>query len=96
MGSLIVDGSIASANTLVNPGALLGGHGIIGGNLLNSGVVSPGNSPGTLTIRGDYTQNATGTLRIEVAGSSPGQYDVLAVNGRANLGEGCNLYAWAA
>ena len=67
-GSLIVDGSIASANTFVNPGGLLGGHGIIGGNLVNSGVVSPGSSPATLTVNGDYMQDPSGTLRIEVAG----------------------------
>ena len=33
----------------------------------------------------NYTQNASGTLRIEVAGASQGQYDVLVVNGRANI-----------
>ena len=84
-GSLIVDGSIASANTLVNLGGLLGGSGVIGGNLVNSGVVSPGSSPGTLTVNGNYTQNPSGTLRIEVAGASPGQFDVLAVNGHASV-----------
>ena len=84
-GSLIVDGSIASANTLVNPGGLLGGQGIIGGNLVNGGVVSPGSSPGTLTVNGDYTQNPNGTLRIEVAGLAPSQHDVLAVNGHASV-----------
>jgi fibronectin-binding autotransporter adhesin len=84
-GSLIVDGSIASANTLVFPGGLLGGQGIIGGNLVNGGVVSPGSSPGTLTVNGDYTQNPNGTLRIEVAGLAPSQHDMLAVNGRASV-----------
>ncbi len=68
-GSLIVDGSIASAQTVVNAGALLGGHGSIGGGLVNSGIVSPGDSPGTLTVSGNYTQNAAGTLRIEIARS---------------------------
>src|SRR4029077_17220987 len=63
-GSLIVDGSIASEQTFVNAGAFLGGHGTIGGNLSNSGTVGPGNSPGTLTVANDYTQNATGTLHI--------------------------------
>ncbi len=62
------------------------GTGVVNGNVLNSGTVSPGASIGTLTINGNYTQTASGTLRIEVAGASPGQYDVLAVNGRANLG----------
>ena len=84
-GSLIVDGSIASANTVVNPGGLLGGNGIIGGNLVSSGVVSPGSSPGTLTVNGNYTQNANGTLRIEVAGLAPSQHDVLVVNGQASI-----------
>src|SRR5262249_11169909 len=63
-GSLIVDGSIASAQTFVNVGGLLGGGGIVGGDLTNSGIVSPGHSPGTLTVNGNYTQNANGTLRI--------------------------------
>jgi len=84
-GSLIVDGSIASAQTLVNAGGLLGGHGSLGGSLVNSGIVSPGDSPGTLTVNNNYTQNAGGTLRIEVAGISPSQHDLLAVNGHATL-----------
>ena len=87
------------ANVNVGPSALLGlfgringsvvnagffqGTGVVNGNVFNSGIVSPGASIGTLTINGDYTQNASGTLRIEVAGASAGQYDVLAVNGRA-------------
>jgi autotransporter-associated beta strand protein len=90
---------IVAANVNVGPSALLGlfgtingtvvnagffqGTGVVNGNVFNSGIVSPGASIGTLTINGDYTQNASGTLRIEVAGASAGQYDVLAVNGRA-------------
>ena len=84
-GSLIVDGSLASPNTTVNPGGLLGGHGFIGGNLVNGGVVSPGSSPGTLTINGHYTQTAGGTLRIEVAGLAPAEHDLLAIHGPASL-----------
>ena len=87
-GSLIVDGSIASAQALVNAGGLLGGGGIIGGDLTNGGIVSPGHSPGslgTLTVNGNYTQTANGTLRIEIAGTAPGQFDLLAVGGHASL-----------
>lgn len=65
--SLIVDGPIASRQTFVNAGALLGGHGFIDGCRVNNGMFSPGNSPGTLTVSGDYTQNASGTLRIRAA-----------------------------
>jgi outer membrane autotransporter protein len=85
-GSLIVDGSIASVQTLVNPGGLLGGRGSIGSpnsNLVNSGVVRPGDSPGTLTVNNNYTQTAAGTLRIEVA--SVTEHGLLAVGGHASL-----------
>ena len=82
-------GTVA-ANVNVGPSALLGlfgringsvvnagflqGTGVVNGKVFNSGIVSPGASIGTLTINGDYTQSASGTLRIEVAGASPGQY----------------------
>lgn len=65
--------------------ALLGGRGSLDGNLVNSGIVSPGDSPGTLAVGGNYTQNAAGTLRIEVAGLAASQHDLLAVNGHASL-----------
>ena len=84
-GSLIVDGSIASAQTFVNASGLLGGNGVIGGDVTNGGIVSPGHSLGTLTVNGNYTQTANGTLRIEIAGTAPGQFDLLAVGGHASL-----------
>jgi outer membrane autotransporter protein len=88
-GSLIVDGSIESAQTVVNAGGLLGGNGFVGprsgGSLVNSGIVSPGDSPGTLTVNGNYTQNAGGTLRIQIAGLAPSEHDLLAVTGHASL-----------
>jgi outer membrane autotransporter protein len=85
-GALWVDGSIASPTTTVYAGALLGGHGVIGGNVVNNGVLSPGNSPGTLSINGNYTQGATGALLIEVGGLAPNQHDLLRVGGSARLG----------
>jgi outer membrane autotransporter protein len=89
-GSLIVDGSIASLQTLVNSGGLLGGHGSLGGSLVsslvNSGIVRPGDSPGTLSVVGNYIQNPGGTLRIQIAGLAPDEYSLLAVNGHASLG----------
>jgi hypothetical protein len=70
----------------VHPGSLLYGNGVIVGQVVNQGVVAPGASPGTLTVEGDYTQDATGTLTIEVAGPTAGKtHDRLVVTGAATL-----------
>lgn len=85
-GSLIVDGSIASPNTFVSLAGLLGGTGTIGGNAVNFGIVSPGDSgPGRLTLNGRCTQSSSGTLQIEIAGLTPVQHDLLRANGTAQL-----------
>jgi outer membrane autotransporter protein len=90
-GTLYVDGSIASLNTIIQAGAILGGHGVLGGNLNNGGVVSPGNSPGTLTVNGNFTQASSGILLIQVAGLAPTQHDLLQVGGVARLGGALQL-----
>ncbi|MCL4831102.1 MAG: hypothetical protein KJZ86_01640, partial [Caldilineaceae bacterium] len=55
------------------------------GDLLNAGVVRPARN-GNLDISGRYTQTITGTLAIEVAGTTAGtQYSRLAVTGSADL-----------
>ena len=57
--------------------------------LLNrAGMLSPGNSPGMLTVLGDYDQQDDGWLHIEVGGLiAPGfDYDLLSVSGNAKLG----------
>jgi autotransporter-associated beta strand protein/YVTN family beta-propeller protein len=98
---IVNNAGTVAANVNVEPSALLAlfsningsvtnagffqGTGVVNGNVVNSGTVAPGASVGQLTINGNYVQNSSGTLRIEVAGSSPGQYDVLAVNGHASL-----------
>ena len=84
-GILIVDGSTMSANTFVNAGGLLMGTGTIGGNLINSGTVAPGHSPGTLSVSGNYTQNSGGNLQIEIGGRNSGEFDLLAMGGSASL-----------
>ena len=57
------------------------------GNLNNlGGIVSPGHSPGTITVNGNFTQSSAGTLKIEIGGLSAGQFDLLKVGGSAKLG----------
>ena len=54
----------------------------------NSAVVAPGNSPGIITVDGNYTQNLSGALNVEIAGSNPAtpEFDQLIVNGTVTLG----------
>ena len=81
-------GNIANASPLQILAGEVGGSGIISGSVNNpGGAVSPGCSPGQLTIGGAYTQGANGTLDIELAGNIPGtSHDRLAIGGAATLG----------
>jgi len=64
----------------------LTGVGTIQTNLVNAGTVSPGESPGIITVDGNYTQESTGVLEIELGGTTAGSgYDQLAVTGDADL-----------
>ena len=65
----------------------LAGSGTVAGSVNNvSGTVSPGNSPGTIVISGDYTQAVDGTFEIEIGGILQGtEYDWLDVSGNATL-----------
>src|SRR5262249_18525820 len=66
-GALIVNGSIASSSLLtVSPAGLIGGTGLLPSTTINGGVLAPGNSIGTLTVQGNFTQNG-GTYRVELS-----------------------------
>lgn len=74
-----------SALTL-NGGELRGGGTILGDIFNVAGTVRPGSSPGSLTIVGDYTQGASGTLVMEIAGNAPGSsHDYLGIDATATL-----------
>ncbi|NNC24797.1 hypothetical protein HKX41_11700, partial [Salinisphaera sp. USBA-960] len=51
-GTLVVNGTLTTAQLPVHAGAGLGGSGRIVGNVRVEGAVSPGNSIGTLTVQG--------------------------------------------
>lgn len=80
-GRLGVDGALAGEATILADG-ILGGNGTLTGRVTSSGVVAPGASVGHLTIDGDYSQNAGGTLAIETGN---GTADLLTVTGTAEL-----------
>jgi uncharacterized protein with beta-barrel porin domain len=78
-----VNGSLGG-NVFVAPGGTVSGNGSIVGNLFSGGTVAPGNSIGTLTVAGNYSQNAAGVYATEVVGS--GLSDRINVGGTATLG----------
>jgi hypothetical protein len=94
-GSLQDDGTVGqftfSGTTTPSPimlaGGTLSGTGTVAGPLTNSGgTVAPGDAPGRLTVAGNYTQEAGGTLAIGIAGPTPGSgFDQLLVGGSATL-----------
>jgi len=83
-GTLMVNGRIVG-DTTVGAAGTLGGIGQVF-NLVNSGTVAPGNSIGTLTVAGDYTQNPGSTLEIEI--NDVGGSDLLDISGTATLNGG--------
>jgi hypothetical protein len=79
-------GNISASGELKIQGGSLSGTGTITGNVVNSGQISPGISPGILNITGNYRQTATGVLNIEIGGLTPGtQFDQLKVTGTATF-----------
>ena len=93
-GKTVLDGgTLAGGPFLINRGTLTG-SGTINANVINAGQVIPGGTgaAGLLTINGNYTQTATGSLDIELGGTTSGsQYDQLAVSGKASLGGTLNV-----
>jgi uncharacterized protein with beta-barrel porin domain len=71
---------------------LLGGSGTLNGNLLSSGTVSPGNSPGTLTVNGNYTQTSAGAILFQAASLS--SFDRIVVTGTASLAGALNAVGY--
>ncbi|HPX80414.1 MAG TPA: autotransporter domain-containing protein [Syntrophales bacterium] len=76
-------GGVLGGNVEIRSGGTLSGTGKVSTVFVNKGMVEPGNSIGTLTVTGNYTQNATGGLTIEVASTTSN--DLLAVGGVAEL-----------
>jgi T5SS/PEP-CTERM-associated repeat protein len=61
---------------------------VFGFSLLNQGgTLAPGHSAGSTAIFGNYTQQAAGTMEVEIGGTASGtQFDRVTVNGTAALG----------
>ena len=88
-GATLLNGgtlSKTSGGSINIQGGRLMGTGNITGSVSNSGIVSPGASPGCLSISGNYTQTSSGVLDLEIGGTTPcTQYDQLNITGTATL-----------
>ena len=76
-----------SGGTVINLGTLIvdNAQALGTGNVtVNGGILKA--DPLPINVLGNYTQNAGGTLQVQVAGANPGQYDSLNVGGNAGLG----------
>lgn len=91
-GATRVDGRLTARRVEIHGGSV-GGVGTITGSVFNwGGEIAPGTSPGTLTIAGDFTQDAGGALTLEFAGDRQGvTYDWLRITGHAHFGGTLNL-----
>jgi hypothetical protein len=86
-GTIIVDN--IDADVFRNDGSVFGSPTIEAADIQNFGFIAPGDSPGTVTLNGNFTQDVVGELQMELGGTVPGvDYDQLIVNGIATLG-GC-------
>jgi autotransporter-associated beta strand protein/T5SS/PEP-CTERM-associated repeat protein len=99
-GSLVINGRLSVAgnapfgdgDVTVWVGATLMGRGTIAGNVIVSGKLAPGNSPGTLSIAGNLNLDSGSTTFIEI--ESPTNFDRLIVSGQAALGGTLNAVTY--
>ncbi len=90
-GEFAVNGMLSGAGGLSVSGVLSGAGAIEKDVVLTSaGVISPGNSPGVLTIDGDVTLVADAVFEAEINGLSPGGtgHDQLLVTGNRTISLG--------
>lgn len=73
-------------------GGTLGGMGMISGpvTVYGGGTISPGDSPGTLTLATNLTMQSGSTALFEVA-NPPGTSDLLVVQGNLNINSGSTI-----
>ncbi len=82
-GAFNFTGGTLSADSFTNTGLFQGAGTIAAETFTNAGTLAPGNSPGMLTMEGNYIQTTGGVLAIELASAT--SYDILNVTGEVSL-----------
>ncbi|MGV2341330.1 MAG UNVERIFIED_CONTAM: autotransporter-associated beta strand repeat-containing protein [Planctomycetaceae bacterium] len=90
-GTLQVDGDYSDNSSIsVSSSAILAGDGSIAGSVSLAGMLNPGQVSGASAPIGDLqvgslNMTSSSTLKLQIAGSSTGQFDKLSVTGAATL-----------
>lgn len=82
--TLVVDSTsnVSAAGMVFLEGSEVSGDGTLAANAVDvAGTLAPGASPGELTVEGNLTLAAGSTLKVEIAGRSPGQHDIVSATG---------------
>ncbi|MGQ3888294.1 autotransporter outer membrane beta-barrel domain-containing protein [Legionella sp. CNM-1927-20] len=87
-GNLVVNGVLGGQIDIDSNGRL-SGSGTVGTTLV-AGTLAPGNSMGTLTVAGDYTQLPGSVYEVEI--NPTGQADLINITGTATLLPGSGIY----
>ncbi len=91
-GTLVVNGQLANTSGVtVDAGATLGGSGVISALATVNGTLSPGNSPGEITLA-SLALGSTATTLIEITGTArASQFDGITITQPGGLGYGGTL-----
>ncbi|WP_440847293.1 hypothetical protein [Sphingomonas sp. 22176] len=82
-------GSVITAPQInVGQGATFGSAGVVNGNITVAGTLSPGASPGTMTVNGNVALGSTSTALFELSNAA---IDRLVVNGTLSIAPGATL-----
>jgi fibronectin-binding autotransporter adhesin len=79
---------LAASNIVVAQGATFGSAGAVTGNIAVAGTLSPGASPGTMTVTGDVALASGSTALFEL---TPTVSDQLVVSGTVTIAQGATL-----
>lgn len=99
VGTLVSSGSLdfqsnsvlSLAGSFLNQGTMNGSGKVLANAATNSGTLSPGHSPGTLTFSSNLTLAASSVLNIELGGTNAVDFDHLMALGALTLGGTLNV-----
>ena len=86
-GEVILEDADISESAVTLEGGALVGVGTCGAVTANGGTISPGSSPGKISVVGNLSLGAGSTLEVEIDGRTLGtEYDQLDVSGGVDIG----------